>query len=145
MLDSERSSKRVGRRLRRAMLAVFFLALVYFFSCYGMYTVAPGMDTMPAYPPGTFCVIEKNPRNLEAGHSVIILRAGAGGSLLSRVSRIEGDQIFIRHDNRRSVFLDHEKHSWAVDDIRGLVLACFAAEPSPLLPAGSRPPENDGK
>ena len=42
------------------MLVAVLLAFVYFFFCYGMYTVAPGMDTMPDYPPGTFCVIEKN-------------------------------------------------------------------------------------
>jgi hypothetical protein len=117
-------------------------ALVWFFTLYGNWKVIPGMDTMiPEYPPGATCIIKKNPGQVQAKTSVVIIQVSAKALLLSRVDRIDGDKIYIKHDNRGSVFLHYEKKSYTIADVRGLVMTVLV--PDPEIPNAKK--TNDGK
>lgn len=123
-------SRNLGRKIRRLALFVVAVALVYFFVCYGTYTVVPGMDTIPQYPPGTTCIIQKNPGSVPVG-SVVLIEVENGAGLLSRVAAVRDGTITIRHDNRESVFVNHEERSYPIDRVRGLVLAGLLPDSQP--------------
>ena len=117
------------RRVTLAAAVVVLVALAYFFLNYGSWTVLDGMDTMPDdYPPGATCIIQKSPRSVPKG-SVVLLAVRNGAVLLTRVERVEDDRIFIRHDNRVSVFLHFEKQSYPLSDVQGLVLSALLPDP----------------
>ena len=117
-------------------------ALVWFFTLYDNWKVIPGMDTMiPEYPPGATCIIKKNPSHVQAKTSVVIIQVSAKALLLSRVDRIDGDKIYIKHDNRVSVFRHYEKKSYTIADVRGLVITVLV--PDPEIPTVKK--INDGK
>ena len=129
---------RFRRRITLLAVLIVAAALWYFFSRYGTWTVIPGMDTMlPGYPPGATCVIEKDPGEVTAGKSVVILELPGGAALLTKVVRVEGERIFIRHDNRQSRFLHYEKQSYAMASVRGLVLTVLLPDDAPAeVPRG---------
>jgi hypothetical protein len=117
------------RRVNWAALVVVVVALAYFFTMYGSWTVLKGMDTMPdEYPPGATCIIKKNPGGVQKD-SVVVIGLPGGAALLTRVDRIEADRFFIRHDNRESVFLHYEKQSYPMSAVRGLVLSALLPDP----------------
>jgi hypothetical protein len=117
------------RRMTLAALAIVIVAGIYFFFAYGSWKVLAGMDTMiPEYPPGATCIIEKNPSRVQAKTSVIILEVSGGAALLSRVDRVHGEKIYIKHDNRQSEFLHFEERAYTIADVRGLVLTVLIPE-----------------
>lgn len=120
---------RYRRRVTWAAAAVAVVAVVYFFTLYGSWTVLAGMDTMPeTYPPGSTCIIRKDPGFVKKG-SVVMIGLPGGAVLLTRVERVEGDRIHIRHDNRESVFRHYENQSYPISDVRGLVLSALLPDP----------------
>ena len=60
---------------------------------------------------------------------MVIIQVSAKAHLLSRVDRIDGDKIYIKHDNRGSVFLHYEKRSYTIADVRGLVMTVLVPDP----------------
>ena len=117
------------RRVSWVAAGVVVVALVYFFTMYGSWTVLQGMDTMPGeYPPGATCIIQKNPRHVKKD-SVVVIGLPGGAALLTRIDRVEGDRVHIRHDNRESVFQHYENQSYALSDVRGLVLTALLPDP----------------
>ena len=114
------------------LLLAVVAALVYTWVSYGIYTVVTGMDTMPAYPSGSYCIIEKGSSHVGVD-SVIVLDLPDGASLLTRVERIQGDTIHVRHDNRSSAFLWVEQSPHPLRNVRGLLLTALAPDAS--LPA----------
>lgn len=128
-------SDRVNALVRRLFLVAVVGVVVYTWVCYGIYTVVAGMDTMPAYPPGSYCIIEKGPGHVKVD-SVIVLDLEAGGALLTRVERIEGDTIRVRHDNRASAFSWVEGSAHPLSSVRGLLLTALVPD-APLPARGS--------
>lgn len=121
-----------------AAFVVVVIAGYCFYKSYGNWTVIAGMDTMlPEYPPGATCVIERNPSRVQAKTSVVIVEVDGGAVLLSRVDRIEGDKIYIKHDNRESAFLGFEERAYAISDLRGLVLTVLVPDPE-IITEGER-------
>ncbi len=118
-----------SRKVSLAAAVIVVVALAYFFTMYGSWSVLRGMDTMlEEYPPGATCIIQKRPGTVRRDNVVVIALPG-GAALLTRVDRVDGDQIYIRHDNRESVFLHYEKQSYPMSDVRGLVLTALLPDP----------------
>jgi hypothetical protein len=116
------------RRMTLAALVIVIVAGIYFYFAYGSWKVLAGMETMiPEYPPGATCIIEKNPSRVQA-KSVIILEVSGGAALLSRVDRVDGEKIYIKHDNRQSEFRHFEERAYTIADVRGLVLTVLIPE-----------------
>ena len=129
--------KRYRSRITLVAALVVVLALVFFFYNYGTWTVIDGMDTMgEAYPVGATCIVQKSPSAVKKG-SVVLLEVEGGAALLSRVDRVEGDRIHIRHDNRKSRFLEFEAQTYPLSAVRALGLTA-------LLP-DQPPPPIDGR
>lgn len=113
----------------RIGLVLTLVLVVLFVRTYGMLTVPPGMDTMPDYPPGTLCVIEKWPGEVQIGAVVFV--EVEDGSLLTRVAAVTDGTFQVRHDDPRSRFsrLQGEGLGWLpFARIRGLVLSGFVPE-----------------
>ena len=119
-----------ARVLRRAMLPMALAAALLFFWKFGTLTVPAGMDTLEELlPPGTVCVVDKRPWHVRPG-AVVFVDLPDGGTLLSRVERVDGDRLWLRHDNPKSRFADGEElGALSVDAVRALVLTAFASEP----------------
>lgn len=112
---------RITRILRRAMLPLAIVLFVLLWWSFGTVTIPPGMDTVPSAPPGSLIVIAKRPGALQPGN-LILVRVG-GGSLLTRVDRVVGDRLWVRHDNPDSRFPDgDELGPLPRDAVQGLVL-----------------------
>ena len=113
----------------RIGLVLTLVLVVLFLRTYGMLTVPPGMDTMPDYPPGTLCVIEKRPAEVSVGAVVFV--DVDDGSLLTRVAAVADGEFQVRHDDPHSRFarLQGEGLGWMpFERIRGLVLTGFVPE-----------------
>lgn len=120
--------RRFRGRITLAASVIVVVALILFFTNYGTWSVISGMDTMPeGFPPGATCIIKKSPGSVKKG-SVVLIDVGDGAALLTRVERIEGDQIHIRHDNRQSRFVHLEKQSYPMSAVRALVLSALLSD-----------------
>jgi len=129
---------RYRRKVNLAAAVIAAVALVFFFTMYGSWTVLRGMDTMPGdYPPGATCIIRKNPGTVKKDNVVVIALPG-GRALLTRVDRVDGDQFYIRHDNRESAFLHYENKSYPISDVRGLVLTALLPAPEKIGDPGGK-------
>ena len=123
---------KLSRWLRRLALPFVLLAFVWLYLSYGVRSVPTGMDTLPkSCPVGSFCAVQKNPTRVRVG-SVVFVDVGRGALLLSQVSALEPDGRFqIRHENRRSAFLQYETQGpYKVEQVRELVLGVFRVEGS---------------
>ena len=121
---------KLSRWVRRLALPAVLVALFWFYMSYGLRSVPTDMDTLlQSCPAGSFCAVQKNPSRVRVG-SVVFVDVGRGALLLSQVSEVEPDGRFqIRHENRRSVFLQYETQGpYKIEQVRGLVLGVFRGE-----------------
>ncbi|MCB9869437.1 MAG: hypothetical protein H6836_02925 [Planctomycetes bacterium] len=137
-MRTDTPNRRIQKWARRVLWVAVGVALLLFFRTYWYAVVPPGMDTMPeAYPPGTTCVIQRDPAHFKEGKSVILLEVTPGAApLWTRVVRVKGDQVFVRHDNRKSQFCGYEDRGWPVSSVRGLVVSGFP--PADRVPEPAR-------
>ena len=57
--------------------------------------------------------------------------------LWSKVARVDGDRVFLRHDNRKSMFSHYEGIGFPLSSVRGLVLTGFTGDvKTPEFPDG---------
>jgi hypothetical protein len=120
------------------------IACIVLYRTYWFIVVPIGMDTMPAiYPPGTVCVIARNPSVVATG-DVVFLEVQAGKTpLLARVRRVAGDQVYIAIDNRASPFVGYVGQSYPRSSVQAVVKSKF--ESSPDEAARDLPGEMHGK
>lgn len=122
------NSTLLTRIVRRAALPTALVCGFLLWWNFGSVVVPVGMDTMTAeFPPGTLCIVDKRPPPLAAGQ--VVWFTVDGGVLLSRVSRVDGDQFWVEHDNARSRFADgDELGPLPRSALRSLVLSSFRGE-----------------
>lgn len=112
--------------IHRAILLSVIAAGLVMYNNYGWLRVPKGMDTMPdELPGGTLCLIEKRPSEVVVG-SVVFVDLPQGGTVVTRVREIVGDDLIVQHDNPKSRlgFADG-KGAVSIEWVRGLVLSGF--------------------
>ncbi len=111
---------------RGILLAVIILGTL-LYTQYGLLRVPAGMDTMPdSFPPGTLCLIEKSPSVVIPQKSVVFVDLPQGGTVLTRVVEIVGDDLIVQHDNPKSgLGFPGGKGAVELSWVRGLVLTAF--------------------
>jgi hypothetical protein len=77
--------------ITRIGLVLAVAGILLFLRTYGVLTVPPGMDTLPEFPPGTVCVIEKWPGEVPIGAAVFV--EVDDGSLLTRVAAVQDGEF----------------------------------------------------
>ncbi|MEE2887612.1 MAG: hypothetical protein VX951_09295 [Planctomycetota bacterium] len=129
----------VTRWAKRLSLPVALLVLILFFRSYWFVVVPEGMDTMPeVYPPGTTCVVQRNPRHLVEG-SVVFLEVEAGAAaILVRVAKVVDGRVYPAVDNPRSRFAGYAKEDYPVTSVRALVLSGVTPDSGVSGPPGNR-------
>lgn len=114
--------------MRRAILPVSLLLLLWIYLSVGFLRIPEGMDTLPkTHPPGSLCLIDKRRGSVAEGAVVFV--DVRGGTLLSRVVERSDGLIRMRHDNPDSELPDEELGAVTLDRVRGTVLAVFPPEP----------------
>ncbi len=128
---------RAAKLMRRLMLPVAGLVVLWVYLTVGLLRVPVGMDTLTeTHPEGSLCVIDKRSGSIHQGAVVFV--DALGGTLLSRVSSRADGFIRLRHDNRGSAFPDGEELGpLPIAAVRGVVLAVFPPKTDlPDLPHG---------
>ncbi|MBK8976820.1 MAG: hypothetical protein IPM29_12955 [Planctomycetes bacterium] len=128
---------RAAGLMRRALLPVAVLLALLLWRSYGTLRVPDGMDTTPAVPPGSLCVIEKSPGDLRPGQ--LVFAELGGGLVLSRIRAVDADGVLLENDSRSSRLPDSRQLGPVPRSaIRALVLSTFAgaADGGPAPPAG---------
>lgn len=121
--------QRAAKVLRRLMLPFAVVAIGVFWWCFGALQVPAGMDTMPAIPPGSVCIIDKRKGSARVGHEVFV-DLPQGGTLLSRVVDVDADdRLVLRNDDPQSRLPDSAQlGALPRHCLRGTVLVVFAAD-----------------
>ncbi|MFK7740952.1 MAG: hypothetical protein AB8H80_11575 [Planctomycetota bacterium] len=133
---------RWARRIRRATMVVGILGAVWFFVQFKTCWVPRGMATVPSLPAGSWLVLDRWSMGLRVGSHVMI--ETPHGELLSRVSKLDDDEVWIEHPNARSGYGDSAMFGalprTAVD---GVVVVSFgsASAPSAEDPAAGGAPK----
>jgi hypothetical protein len=125
--------------MRGGLLATFVVAVL-LFTNYGTFRVPDGMDTMPELPPGSFCLIQKEPREVRVG-AVVLFRVPGGGMLLSRVAAVHDHGVVVAHDATDSRFGQLQGDAIGVvpfTELAGLVLYAHPAQPLAEVPTRGR-------
>ncbi|MCA8976759.1 MAG: S24/S26 family peptidase [Planctomycetes bacterium] len=121
------SRERLAKRLRRITLVVGVSLGIWAYLCWGARWVPIGMDTVPAIPPGSFCVVDKRASTVKIGSHVFIELPGVG-VVLSRVTARNGDRIRIEHPNVDSSYPDSRTLGEVpVSAVTGTVLGAFSS------------------
>jgi len=129
-------SSATTRWVRRLALPVLLVCAIVFFRSYWFVVVPAGMDTMPeVYPPGTTCVVQRDPAHLVAG-SVVFLEVEDGAApILVRIARVEGGRVYPLVDNPRSQFAGYARGDYPLTRVRALVLSGVPPEAeTPAVP-----------
>ena len=115
--------------MRRLMLPLALVVILWVYLSVGMLRVPVGMDTLAkTHPEGSLCLIDKRSSSVREGAVVFV--DALGGTLLSRVSSRQDGFIRLRHDNRGSEFPDGERLGpLPLSAVRGVVVAVFPPEP----------------
>ncbi len=114
-------------RIRRAMLPLAIVLGVLLWWNYGTLTVPRGMDSMPDYPPGTLCIIAKEPGNLAVGQ-VVFVDLG-GGTVLTRITALDEETVTVRHDADDSALPDSDEVGpLPRSAVRALLLTAFRSD-----------------
>ncbi len=123
-------SRTLTRWTRRLAIPVLVLGVIIFLRSFWFFVVPQGMDTMlDLYPPGTTCVVERDPSALVAGRSIVFLEVEVGAApILVRIGRIEGGRLFPVIDNPKSRFAGYARDSYPLTSVRFLVLTGFVPE-----------------
>ena len=112
------------RWVKRLALPILLVCMIVFCRSYWFVVVPAGMDTMPElYPPGTTCVVQRDPGQLVAG-SVVFVEVEAGAApILVRIARVEGGRVHLLVENPRSQFAGYTKDDYPLSSVRALVLS----------------------
>ena len=129
-LAHERAMSRVllARRIRRWTLVLGIAALVAGYFLFGARWVPADMDTVPAIPPGSFCIVDKRTSAVRVGSHVFVEVPGSG-VVLSRVATRTSESLTVRHPNPASRWPDSRTiGSLPLAAVRGTVLGAFPAD-----------------
>ena len=134
------NSPTLTRWVRRLAIPVLLIGLIAFLRSFWFFVVPPGMDTMPELiPPGSTCVVERNPTALVADKSIIFLEVEPGAApILVRVGRIEDGRVFPVIDNPKSRFAGYANNSYPLQQVRFLVLGRFTPDEPATQPGPAR-------
>lgn len=132
-------SAAVTKWVKRLALPVVLLGLILFFRSYWFVVVPEGMDTMPeVYPPGTTCVVQRNPAQVVEG-SVVFLEVEAGvAPILVRIAKVANGRIHPLVENPRSRFAGYAKDNYPLSSVRALVLSGVTPDSGAPEASGNR-------
>jgi hypothetical protein len=117
--------ERLAKSLRRWALFGMLFVGAYLLYGYGGRWVPGDMDTVPAIPAGSFCIIDRWQSTVMAGSHVFVALPD-GRTVLTRVAHREGERITIEHPNPRSSFPDSRTLGpLPVSAVQGTVLGAF--------------------
>ncbi len=116
---------KAAKLVRRSMLPLAIVVIVWFYLSVGFLRVPQGMDTMTAtHPEGSLCLIDKRSGAVLPGTVVFV--DAFGGTVLTRVQSLHDGFIEVRHDNPDSQLPSGEDLGLLpVSAVRGVVLAVF--------------------
>ena len=119
----------MAKLMRRLMLPLAAVVVVWVYMTVGFLRVPEGMDTLPAtHPEGSLCLIDKRKGSVQPGTAVFA--DVGGGTLLSRVVSRDNGFVVLRNDNPSSELPDgDELGPVPLRLVRGAVLAVFPPEP----------------
>jgi hypothetical protein len=125
-------SLRLARWVRRAVLPFALLCGFVLYVCFGTIRVPAGMDTTPAIPPGSLCIVDKRAGQAAVGHAVFV-DLPKGGTLLTRVAAIDAQgRLVLRNDRADSELPDSRQFGpLPRSSVRGVVLCVFPGEGEP--------------
>ncbi len=95
---------RWAKWVRQGTLLAGVGMITWFFLRFGTEWVPRGMDTVPALPPGAWCVIDRWSRGLRVGSDVFV--ETPAGRMLSRVAALDDDTVTLLHPNGASSIPD---------------------------------------
>ena len=124
------NSLKAARLVRRSILPVAIVLVVWIYLSVGFLRVPAGMDSMPqTHPEGSLCLIDKRRSAVQPG-SVVFVDA-FGGTVLSRVHSLHDGSIEVRHDNPSSQLPSGQNLGrLPLSQVRGVVLAVFPPDPA---------------
>ena len=85
----------IARWLRRVTLVLFVVAVTWFLVRFGTRWVPAGMFTVPEIPPGSWVITDRWCSGLRVGSDVFV--ETPDGEVMSRVSELRDDLVFINH------------------------------------------------
>ena len=114
-----------ARWLRRATWLLFLAATVWVFTSFGTQWVPAGMDTVPAAPAGSWCILDCRQGSVRPGSDVFLEPPG-GGLLLSRVTELDAETFAVLHPNAQAAWPDSRTFGRLPrGQLRGMVVAAF--------------------
>ncbi len=121
---------KAAKLVRRSILPLAIVVVVWFYLSVGFLRVPQGMDTMTAtHPEGSLCLIDKRSGAVQPGTVVFV--DAFGGTVLTRVQALHDGFIEVRHDNPDSQLPSGEDLGLLpLSMVRGVVLAVFPPDPA---------------
>lgn len=119
-----------AKLVRRSMLPLAIVVIVWVYFSVGFLRVPEGMDTMTGtHPEGSLCLIDKRSSAVQVGTVVFV--DAFGGTVLTRVLARHDGFIEVRHDNPVSQLPSGEDLGLLpLSMVRGVVLAVFPPDPA---------------
>ncbi|MCB9878568.1 MAG: hypothetical protein H6835_13305 [Planctomycetes bacterium] len=118
---------RAARLVRRVTFVVGIAGVAWFFARFTTRWVPNGMDTNPALPPGSWCIVDRWASGLRVGSDVFC--ETPQGPMLTRVTQLDGDEVFVVHPNPESVWVDSRSFGpIRRSDVQGVVVVGFPIE-----------------
>lgn len=114
----------VARWIRRCTLVLGVVAVTWFFLQFGTRWVPKGMYTNPDMPPGSWVITDRWCTGLRIGSDVFVQTPD--GEVLSRVSDLTDEKVFITHPRPGSSIGDSSKHGGLPrENVLGVVVVVF--------------------
>ncbi len=118
----------MAKLMRRLMLPLAAVVVLWVYTSVGFLRVPVGMDTLPAtHPEGSLCLIDKRRGSVQPGTAVFA--DVRGGTTLSRVVSRDDGFVILQNDNPNSELPDSDELGPVpLRVVRGVVLAVFPPE-----------------
>lgn len=117
----------IARWARRATIVFAVVAGTWFFLQFGTRWVPRGMYTVPEIPPGSWIIMDRWCSGLRVGSDVFI--DTPDGEVLSRVSELRDDLVFIRHPSPGTGIGDSTKFGGLPrESVQAVVVVVFPPE-----------------
>ena len=117
----------IARWIRRVTLVLGVTAITWFFLQFGTRWVPKGMYTVPDMPPGSWLILDRWCTGLRVGSDVFV--ETPDGEVLSRVSDLTDDEVFITHPSPGSSIGDSSKFGGLPrKNVRAVVVVVFPPE-----------------
>jgi type IV secretory pathway protease TraF len=95
---------RAAKVLRRVTVAIAAVLFTWFALQFGSAWVPANMDTVPAVPAGSWCIVDRWATRLRVGNDVFV--DTPAGPMLSRVAALDADTVTVLHPNADSRWPD---------------------------------------